>query len=391
MRRQVLATLITTYDQYVTALADSAFEKRSLATLAQEYGAYLDDRLLWVPSAEPLSFADVLRLGSAAAVLISPTQWLQAIEVLAREVRDHAGWYLLALLVMFLMLRVRRRVLREIDSINQKTRKIRTDRFSYTLEGLAYTALAASMLPAVLVAMGWRWQMLLLPEQARAVAAVLPGVGYVLAVAGFVMLLCAPNGVGVQQLRWSETRQRIWPRVFVLLQILWLPLFMVSRIGDAQSDPAIQVSLGRIAFAASSLVLAYLFSVLLHPATGLPAKSLESQPNSWASRLRRLWYPGVIAIPVALAVQALAGYEYASVLLTLCVLETVLLLVGYIVACTIGTLLLSATGLSFDDAIRAGIGTLSNAGQILAGMNADLGPLAQICAVLGMILGRLEV
>ena len=66
-------------------------------------------------------------------------------------------------------------------------------------------------------------------------------------------------------------------------------------------------------------------------------------------------------------------------------------LVGYIVACTIGTLLLSATGLAFDDAIRASIGSLSNAGHILSGMIADLGPAAQICAVLGMILGRLEV
>ncbi|MCR9079842.1 MAG: hypothetical protein NXH78_12170 [Hyphomonadaceae bacterium] len=66
-------------------------------------------------------------------------------------------------------------------------------------------------------------------------------------------------------------------------------------------------------------------------------------------------------------------------------------LVGYIVACTIGTLLLSAAGLAFDDAIRAGIGSLSNAGHVLAGMNAELSPLAQFCAVLGMILGRLEV
>lgn len=66
-------------------------------------------------------------------------------------------------------------------------------------------------------------------------------------------------------------------------------------------------------------------------------------------------------------------------------------LVGYIVACTIGTLLLSAAGLAFDDAIRAGIGSLSNAGHVLAGINAELSPLAQICAVLGMILGRLEV
>ena len=66
-------------------------------------------------------------------------------------------------------------------------------------------------------------------------------------------------------------------------------------------------------------------------------------------------------------------------------------LVGYIVACTIGTLLLSAAGLSFDDAIRAGIGSLSNAGHILAGMNAELNVSAQICVILGMILGRLEV
>jgi len=66
-------------------------------------------------------------------------------------------------------------------------------------------------------------------------------------------------------------------------------------------------------------------------------------------------------------------------------------LVGYIVACTIGTLLLSITGLAFDDAIRAGVGSLSNAGHILAGMNADLTLSAQICAMLGMVLGRLEV
>ena len=66
-------------------------------------------------------------------------------------------------------------------------------------------------------------------------------------------------------------------------------------------------------------------------------------------------------------------------------------LVGYIVACTLGTLLLSAAGLSFDDAILAGIGSLSNAGQILAGMTAELNGVAQFCVILGMLLGRLEV
>lgn len=66
-------------------------------------------------------------------------------------------------------------------------------------------------------------------------------------------------------------------------------------------------------------------------------------------------------------------------------------LVGYIVACTLGTLLLSASGMSFDDAIRAGVGGLSNAGHVIADMNADIEGAAQICVILGMILGRLEV
>jgi len=66
-------------------------------------------------------------------------------------------------------------------------------------------------------------------------------------------------------------------------------------------------------------------------------------------------------------------------------------LVGYIVACTVGTLLLSASGMSFDDAIRAGVGGLSNAGHVIADMNAEIEGIAQICVILGMILGRLEV
>jgi Trk-type K+ transport system membrane component len=66
-------------------------------------------------------------------------------------------------------------------------------------------------------------------------------------------------------------------------------------------------------------------------------------------------------------------------------------LVGYIVACSMGAILFSILGLSFDDSIRAAIGTVSNAGHIIGGMSADLGPIAQICAIMGMILGRLEV
>lgn len=66
-------------------------------------------------------------------------------------------------------------------------------------------------------------------------------------------------------------------------------------------------------------------------------------------------------------------------------------LVGYIMAGVLGILILSILGLSFDDSIRGAIGGLSNAGHIIGGVSEDLGWPAQMCILMGMILGRLEI
>ncbi len=66
-------------------------------------------------------------------------------------------------------------------------------------------------------------------------------------------------------------------------------------------------------------------------------------------------------------------------------------MVGYIMACVAGILILSLLGLSFDDSVRAAIGGLSNSGHIISETSDSLSWSAQICVALGMILGRLEV
>jgi len=66
-------------------------------------------------------------------------------------------------------------------------------------------------------------------------------------------------------------------------------------------------------------------------------------------------------------------------------------LVAYIMATVLGILLLSLAGLPFYDALRATVGSLSNAGHILGGTVSDMPALAQTGLILGMILGRLEV
>jgi Trk-type K+ transport system membrane component len=66
-------------------------------------------------------------------------------------------------------------------------------------------------------------------------------------------------------------------------------------------------------------------------------------------------------------------------------------LVAYIMATVLGILLLSLAGLPFYDALRATVGSLSNAGHILGGTVSEMPALAQTGLILGMILGRLEV
>ena len=66
-------------------------------------------------------------------------------------------------------------------------------------------------------------------------------------------------------------------------------------------------------------------------------------------------------------------------------------LVGYVIAAVMGVLILSVFGLPFEAAIRTAIGSLSNSGHIIDESVVQAGAFVQICTILGMLLGRLEV
>lgn len=66
-------------------------------------------------------------------------------------------------------------------------------------------------------------------------------------------------------------------------------------------------------------------------------------------------------------------------------------LVGYIVATVVGVLILSITGSVLTDAMRITIGAIANSGHVMSSTIETYTSATQVCAILGMILGRLEV
>jgi potassium efflux system protein len=51
---------------------------------------------------------------------------------------------------------------------------------------------------------------------------------------------------------------------------------------------------------------------LIHPKTGVLSHYLAAKPAGWINRLSPLWYPLIVATPLALAVLALLGYVYTA-------------------------------------------------------------------------------
>ncbi|MEM7493723.1 MAG: hypothetical protein AAF296_10095, partial [Pseudomonadota bacterium] len=66
-------------------------------------------------------------------------------------------------------------------------------------------------------------------------------------------------------------------------------------------------------------------------------------------------------------------------------------LVGYIMACAFGILVLSIFNQSFDSSILITVGSIANAGHLLQGQFSTETPAIVLSAMTGMILGRLEV
>lgn len=51
---------------------------------------------------------------------------------------------------------------------------------------------------------------------------------------------------------------------------------------------------------------------LLHPKRGVLSNFITTNPQGWTNRLYPLWYPAIIAIPLALAALSLLGDVYTA-------------------------------------------------------------------------------
>jgi potassium efflux system protein len=107
-----------------------------------------------------------------------------------------------------------------------------------------------------------------------------------------------------------------------------LPAVAIVATLEAQPLEAHRNSLGRLILMAVLLVFAVLLVQVLRPGSTLMKAFLVRRKGGWLDRLRYIWFPLAVAVPLGLAVAVGAGYYYTAVELARRLLVTLWLVLG---------------------------------------------------------------
>lgn len=329
-RRELLERAIAAAEQHLNVLAESSLAAAALRTLTLEYDNFLAEHLLWLRSHVPLNQQSFAALPAVLAELLQPHHWLAVAQTLGAGLADAwSSW--LGLAAAGLLLALQHRLRERIRATAAPLRRIRTDRFTYTLSAIALTLLLALPVP-LLLALGGR---LLAGGAAPDGFAYAVGEGLLVIAPGLYWLrvfrlLCMRGGVAEQHFRWrAEALMRLRRSLSAAiwgLPPLGLLSVVANRLGEIQA-----ATLGRLALTAVILAFALLLAGALHPSRGVAREWLLSRPDGLANRARWLWYSLAVAVPLVLAGLALAGFQYTATTLFQLTINQLWLLLGLVV------------------------------------------------------------
>lgn len=312
-QKALVSKLSTAYSEYSTILADVDFSLQRLLSLAEKFNNYLNERLLWVPSAPVINKHYLLDINQSILWISQVSHWQQVAIDFRHSTNSRPVPALLGIIIIGLLILFRRRINTNLENLLEKSSKVYADRFVFIYYGLGYAFLLALPLPLIMVFIGW---LLLINAQiaafSHAVADGLLTAAMPLLVMQFFYLLFSPQGVVQSMLGWQEHSIQLLRRQLKWIRLVAIPvMFLIGMFAD-QVDSEHSYTLGRMAFIIAMLAMAYVFHQFAHPDKGLGKDFYQANPNSWLYRLRYLWYVISLLTPLIIIGFALTGYYQSA-------------------------------------------------------------------------------
>ncbi|MEZ5963234.1 MAG: mechanosensitive ion channel [Planctomycetota bacterium] len=315
-QRELLVSLRSTYGDLERELLRIVVGRAELINHTDELALAINERVLWVRSAEPAWSLDLGAVRDAARWLADPSQWRALMAAVAADLAANVGLALLVLVLIVLV--VRQRGLRQrLEEIATVARRRSCVAFKPTAQALLFTALVALPLPGLLLLVAWRLELGGdESELGHALGAGLRRVGFILLFAEILRRVARDGGLGEAHFGWQERTRRAFRRLLPRVLVVALPSGMLFWTLDAHGVSTWRDGLGRPALVLFLLAVGVGLHSLLHPDTGVLAPVEGTDAAHWTTRLRRLWYLLGVGVPLSLLVLAALGWGFTAAQLT---------------------------------------------------------------------------
>jgi len=324
-KSQYLSELLRTYDRYFDETLVPLYNARqNLLQRVREYKDFIDERILWIQSTQPVQLEDLRGLRDATIWLIDPAIWQQVGRGLWRDVRQNPLMTLGPLLLWLALLVFCWRLVKRLSRLAEWTQRFSTDRFMLTIEALGLTLLLSLAGPGVVLLVGWRLSIVAGGEAEfeGALAAALLRCGWLWLVFELIRNVCRPDGLGEAHFRWMQANLGLIRRHLRWFVPLALPLAGLITLTNQQEVETYRDTLGRLAFIIAMLAGTVLIHRVFNPKGGILQTVLAKRAEGWVDRLRFIWWPLLLALPLILAGTAIFGYFYTALQLERRFLET---------------------------------------------------------------------
>ena len=308
--REALQALQQEYTRYLTILSELDALERQLYEKVQTYRRFLQRQLLWIPYRKGPT--DLNTLLQPLATVFSPAHLAD----LSRRLQHHfqqSPWFpVLTIVITLALLGLRRWARDDLRRLGPATRSIRTDRYLNTLRALGDTIILAAPLPLLLFGFGvWLRRHALADPALEPLAQGLILAGRPAAVLGMLDQLCLPEGLAQRHLRWLQiTCDRLRHHLHWFHPWAVVGGFVIG-VTDSPSLTPLSLGLGRLTFVLLMASSAILIWRLWRRDSAILTQLAASRPG-WAVRYHALWFPLALAVPLGLALAAMAGYYYAA-------------------------------------------------------------------------------
>lgn len=312
-QKDLLNRLSVAYTTYLRSLGDLDFARQQMLSQADKFASYLDERLLWVPSAAPIDTQYLIDLFDSFQWFLSPLNWLNFTKDIVQAALSKPLFSVFSIMILIALMTAKAKVKLQLTAISTRIGKIYTDKFSYTLIAMGDIFALALPFPLLIYLVGW----LLIDNPdvsdfSQAVGAGLQAASIPLLSLSVLYRLFAPEGVAQKHFQWQEKNAGIFRKQIAWVRFVAVPCVFLSDLGG---NPAIAThgdNIGRLAVIILMLSLAAFLFKILKPSKGVLQDYLETHPDGLLYRTRYAWYPASVIIPLAIIGFAAAGYHLSA-------------------------------------------------------------------------------